>query len=458
MKRILLFLLLFSTSLFAQQNELSLNEFLGYVKKHHPVVKQANLKISTAQAQLMQARGNFDPKIEVDFDQKEFKDKSYYNLFNGSFKIPTWFGVEFKASFDNNEGMYINPQNTVPNSGLTSVGVSVPLGQGLLINTRMADLKKAKLLQNQNAAERDLIALDILFEAASSYLNWKQNFEEVKLYENYLQNAQNRYNGISKLIEQGDKPRIDSTEAGILVTNRKLNLEESKLKLVKSKLELSTYLWTSDNIPLEIEASLYPESDLKNTIQATLQDNDLSTFLVENHPKIKSLQSKVAMLQIEQKLKQNSLLPKLDLSYNYLSEPNYFSNYRLQDYKLGITFSMPLFLRKERAGVKLAEIKIQETELSLELEKYQLKTKIAAQQQEIASLNKQVQLNQKLVNDFEKMLQAEERLFEIGDSSIFLINTRENSLVSSQISKINIENRYYRSVLNLQRTSGKISL
>ena len=54
--------------------ELKYDEFLGYVKKYHPLVKSANLEIGFAQANLMMARGGFDPKIEVDFEQKKFKD------------------------------------------------------------------------------------------------------------------------------------------------------------------------------------------------------------------------------------------------------------------------------------------------------------------------------------------------------------------------------------------------
>ena len=109
-------------------------EFLGYVKKFHPRIKQANLLISEGEAELMKARGAFDPKIEVDYEEKQFKGSEYYSLLNSSFKIPTWYGIEVKASFDNAEGIYVNPQMTTPNSGLTSVGVTLPLGQGLWIN------------------------------------------------------------------------------------------------------------------------------------------------------------------------------------------------------------------------------------------------------------------------------------------------------------------------------------
>jgi outer membrane protein TolC len=454
----LIVLLLVVVNGFSQTKELTYNEFLGYVKKYHPLVKQANLNISEAQAQLMQARGAFDPKIDFDFDKKKFKDKDYYSLFNGSFKIPTWYGIELKAAFDNNEGMYVNPENLTPTNGLTSVGIAIPVGQGLFINQRMADIRKAKLAQVLNTAERDLQALEIIHEASLRYFEWKRNYEEVKLYENYLKNAELRFVGIKKLIELGDKPAIDSIEAGITVKNRKLNLEDSNLKLIKARLALSNYLWTIDNIPLEIDESLIPDSNLKNTIETTLTKNGFQSFRVDNHPKIKAWKTKIDMLEIERKLKANTLLPKLDVSYNYLSEPNYFSNYRFEDYKIGLNFSMPLFLRKERASVKLAQLKIDDSKYSIQFESLQLQNKVKAQEKEISSLKKQLELANGLVNDFDKMLKAEDRLFEIGESSLFIINTRENSLVSAQINTIAVENRLYNAFIGLFQSIGNTGL
>ena len=101
------FLIFFGFSTLNAQNfnqeELTFSEFLGYVKKYHPLVKQANLEVSNAQAKLMAARGGFDPKIEVDYNKKEFKGTEYYSLLNSSFKIPTWYGIEIKAGFDDAE-------------------------------------------------------------------------------------------------------------------------------------------------------------------------------------------------------------------------------------------------------------------------------------------------------------------------------------------------------------------
>jgi outer membrane protein TolC len=441
-------------SIFSQSTskELSFEEYLGFVKKFHPLVKTANLEINKAQANLMMSRGAFDPKIEVDFSKKQFKDKEYYSILNSSFKIPTWYGIELKAGFDNNEGVFLNPENTVPNQGLTSLGINIPLGQGLLINQRMADLRKAKIQIKLSQAERKLNAIEVLHNASIAYFNWKKTFDETQLYQNYLNNAQIRFKGIKLLIEQGDKPAIDSVEAKISLKNRLLSLEDANLKLTKSKLELSNFLWLENNIPLELAPEIIPEENLISSVQNTLKTSDLNAdFSLNNHPKINALENKIAILDVERKLKANLLLPKIDIGYSYLSEPSYIDNYKVENYKIGLNFTYPLFLRKERGNLKISKFKLQETKFALDLEKVQLTNKIASQKAEIKSLLKQKSYVLDLVNDNNIMLKSEERLFSFGESSLFLINSRENNLVAAQLSKIAIENRFYISNADLYK-------
>lgn len=448
MKKLLFLFLFIGINLNGQNlisKEFTYNEFIGYVKKYHPLVKNANLEINKAQANLMMARGGFDPKIEVDFTKKQFKNNEYYSILNSSFKIPTWFGIDIKAGFDNNEGIYLNPENTLPNQGLTSFGISIPLGQGLLINQRMADLKKAKIQLQLSQSERKIEAIGILYEASMAYFNWKKTFSEYQLYEEYTKNAQVRFQGVQSLIKQGDKSAIDSIESGIIVKNRLLGAEDSKLKLTKAKLELSNYLWLENNIPLELSDDLFPEINLELSLQETLKTNDLMSnqFSLNSHPKINALQKKIEILNVERKLKANMLLPKIDLGYSYLSEPSYFDNYQFKDYKIGMNFYFPLFLRKERGNLKLAKFKVQETQFILEFEQLQLQNKINAQKIELASYLKQIEIAKSLSEDNDKMLKSEEKLFLYGESSLFLINSRENNLVAAKLSQIALENKYF---------------
>lgn len=457
MRRILLIFLvsllpLNGTAQGIQQEELTYDEFLGYVKKYHPMVRQANLEVSRAQAELMAARGGFDPKIEVDYSKKEFTGTEYYSLLNGSFKIPTWYGIEIKAGFDQTAGQYYNPMDRTPEPGLTSVGITLPLGQDLFINQRMADLREGKLMVSMSQAQRKLRAIEVLYEASQAYFEWKRSFDEARLYQEYYGFAQTRFSGVKQLIELGDSPAIDSIEARITVRSRKLNLENANLKQTKARLALSNFLWIED-VPVELGELVRPEENLFETLQTTLRTNDMviDTDNLGGHPKIQTMETKLSMLEVERKLKANKLLPKLNVGYNYISQPDYFDRFNTDDYKFNVNFSLPIFLRKERGNLKLAKFKLQDAQFELNQQSLELRNKILAQQAEIRSFNIQKQETDELVEDFATMLSSEEKLFSFGESSVFLINSRENNLVNAKLSQIEMVYRYHLSNAQLYR-------
>jgi len=453
--RLFIVLSLFEVQAFAQefnQGVLSFREYLGYVKKYHPLVSRANLEIDKAQAGLMQARGAFDPKIELDFDNKQFRGSQYYSILNSSFKIPTWYGIEVKAAFDDSQGIFVNPQNIGPNQGIATVGFSVPVAQGLFINQRIADLKSAKLQIQLSESQRRLLSLEVLYKASIAYFAWLKHFNEVEMYKEYLFYSQDRYKGVLRLIQQGDKPAIDSIETGIAVKTRELNLENAILKLNKSRLDLANYLWIND-VPIEPAENLKPEISLSNNIEAVLNTGDLfdTQDIIASHPKLRMMETKIGMLDIERRLKANYLLPKIDLGYYYLSEPLMFNSFRNDDYKVGLNFSFPIFLRGERGSLNMTKLKLKETKFELQQERLEIQNKIDAQQVEKSSFRKQSGQISNLVNDYKKMLDAEERLFSFGESSIFILNSRENNLISAKIQQIDLENSFLVSNADLFR-------
>ncbi len=444
-----LFFLMISCCLSAQKGDslvLSFKEYLGYVKKFHPVAKQAELQIDMGQATLMRSRGGFDPKIEVDYDRKQFKGTEYYDLLNATFKIPTWYGIELKGSFKRNEGEYLNPSQTVPEDGLYSAGVSVSVGQGLWINERMATLKRAQFFRNRTQADRDLLVNQILFEAALAYFDWLQAFNEVLIFKNYLDNAATRFSGIKKSAEAGDIAVIDTVEAKIAVQNRELGLEQARVALSNSSLELSNFLWLGDNVPVELQAQVVPNLQIDTEIDRVLeiQGKPLDSFTIENHPKLKSLGYKIDGLEVEKRLKANKLLPIIDLEYNFLTEtPESINTFQSQYYKGGIRFQLPLFLRKERGDLKLAKIKLKDAEFDLDNAEIQIKNKIVALYRQLQSFENQIILADDIVTNYGALLTAEERKFSFGESSLFLINSRESNLIDAELKQNTLRNKFF---------------
>lgn len=454
---LLLFLLMFA-NLYSQDKVVSvmtLSEYLGYVKNYHPIVKQANLVINKSKAKLLKARGAFDPKIEVDFNNKQFKSKNYYNKLNATFKIPTYYGLEFKANFENNDGLFLNPAANTPNDGLYSAGISASLLKGFLINKRMASLKKAKFFLNQAKEDQQILVNEILYNASLSYFTWLKMYNEKKVYASFLKNAETRFKATKRAFIEGEKPAIDTTEARITLNTRKLNFEKSRIKLVKSSLELSNFLWLNDNTPVELQNNIVPDTNTFNTIDATfniaLFNN--TNFDVNKHPKIKSLEYKIKSLNIDRDLKMNNLLPKLDVQYNFLTQnSNQINALTTQNYKAGINFKVPLFLRKERGDFKLAKIKLQDKKLENKLVKTTIKNKVNAIQQELDSYVIQNNLTQDIVKDYEILLKGEDRKFFLGESSLFLVNYREVKLIEAKLKAILLENSFFKTKATLFKT------
>lgn len=431
---------------------ISLAEYLGYVKSFHPIVKQANLVINESEAKLMKARGAFDPKLEVDYDRKKFKNTEYFDRLNATFKIPTWFGVEFKGNFEENTGDFLNPQAFVPEDGLYSAGVSVPVARGLLTNKRMAMLRQSRLFVKQAQADRQLLVNNILYEATITYFSWLRRYNEKRVYEDFLDNAEIRFNGIKKSYEVGDMPAIDTLEARIALNTRKLNLEKSRIKFIKASLELSNFLWLNDNTPIELEDGVIPDVDTFLTIDETLNTSglDIESFNFENHPKLQSLDYKIRSLTIEKRLMTNNLLPQIDLQYNFLSETaDVARSFSTSAYKSGVNINFPLFLRKERGDLRLAKLKLQDTRFEVQDTRVSLKNKIDAISQELDSYIVQSDFTEVIVSDYTIMLSAEERKFFLGESSLFLVNSRESKLIEAKLKAIEIENDFLKTKANL---------
>jgi outer membrane protein TolC len=447
-------LLVFSVSTQSQESLgiLTLEEYLGWVKQYHPVVKQADLRITEAQAKLLKARGAFDPKSEIDWDQKEFDSKDYYNILNSSFKIPTWFGVELMAGFQRNTGQFLDPQNNVPENGLYKAGISVPLGQGLFIDERMAGLRQAQVVQDLNDAEREMEINNILYEASLAYFEWFVASKQVELFENTLEQAEIRLQGIKRRARAGDLPGIDTLEAGIIQKNRALSLEKSRLNLIKRQLELSNYLWIDNNLPVELKPDIEPEelgvSEIDNVLQTNLIV--LEDYNINNHPKLRALNYKIDKLDIERRLMAEMLKPQLDLKYNFLNENvSNIEGYDIGEYTFGVQFKLPLFLRKERGNLRLAETYVEDAEYDLEFTNILLRNKISSVENEILSYQRQVSASLDIAGDNLILLEGEERKFSFGESSVFLINSREVKYIESQL-------KYFDTYKNLLESKAKL--
>ncbi|NBG65681.1 TolC family protein [Acidiluteibacter ferrifornacis] len=421
---------------------MSFDQFMEIVKTHHPIAKQANLKIQVGEATMQQARGGFDPKLFNDVSQKYFNDKNYYSLIDAGVKIPTWFGIEVKGGYEQNKGNYLNPENNTPSNGLWYAGISLPVGAGLFIDERRAELRKAQLFQEMNTAERQLMVNELLFESGKAYWDWFEAYNIYRVYQEAVALANVRYQGVKQNALLGDQPAMDTVEAGIQMQNRQLALRQSKLDYDNAAAHLMVFLWADGTIPLELENGTQPEVN-ENILGKGVDPYYFAqrdTLLIK-HPKLKQFQLKMEQIAIDQRLKREQLKPTLNLKYNALSEAinsTPFEEYNANNYNWGLEFSMPILLRKERGALRLAEYKMQEAELEYGNQTAEVLYKINSALNEWEATKDQLDIYTQTVLDYNRLLNGERQLFNAGESSLFMVNSREVGFISAQIKQIEI--------------------
>ncbi len=422
------------------------NAFLFYLKNNHPIAKQSNLIIENAKSNLLKSRGGFDPKLYSTLDEKNFDDKNYYSFLDAGLKIPTWYGVEFKTNFQQNSGININPENQMPYNGLAQVGVDFSLLQGLYIDERRTALKRAKLFLKYSNFEQQALLNDLILEGMTAYWNWVAAFYQLEVQRQAVQLSFVRYQSIKSSYILGDQPAIDTLESYIQYQTRLYAKIQSEQNLIEKQLLLSTYLWNDNDEPLEISSKIIaPAYNDKQNLK--LVDSIINTVYAvsEQHPELKKYEFKLLDLELERKLKAEKLKPNLDVKYNFLNEPVNsvpWDGLNSQNIRWGVTFSYPILLRRERGDLQQTKIKIKETDWLRDLKKLELQNKLNTIQSELVNTQNQLQLYNSVVVNYQAMLNAELSKFINGESSVFLINSREIALIQAQLSLISLTAKY----------------
>jgi outer membrane protein TolC len=427
-------LLVTGTALAAQEGKqvFGPEAVMNMVRKNHPVAKQAALLVNKADAELLSARGAFDPAFELDASRKTFDGKNYYYYSNPQLQIPTAAAVALKAGTESNGGDLLSPEITRGRSSY--LGVELPLGNGLLLDKRRAALQQAKILQNQSEQERRNVLNNLLLDAYDAYWQWAGAHQLYAIYSGFLANALQRQNLVRNAYINGDRSVMDTVESYTQLQQYHLQQAEAKQKLNNAAISLSYFLWQDDTTAYQLPEHYVPDTTRFNTREEDPVSEENMALILAQHPLLRSAGYKVSSMETEKRLKLQGLLPYVSLKANVLSKEYGFvkgldAAYLQNNYKWGVSVQLPLFLRQGRGEYKKAQIKLKETQLELSAKRRQLENKIRYYQNERTRLLEQLELTRSLQNNYRQLLRNEELKFMQGESSLFLVNSRENKLL-----------------------------
>jgi outer membrane protein TolC len=462
MRSIAPFALLFALSAAAQPDTLQVltrNALVQLVSDNHPAVRQASLRTGMGEAAVRSARGAFDPRAVAGYSEKSFEGKDYFALMDAGLKVPTWFGAELFGGFQNNSGPFVNEADVTPDAGLLKAGISVPVGQGLFLDKRRADLRKAQAFQDMAEAERLRLLNDVYFTVLSDHLAWVADYQRLAIARAAVEQASVRYSAIRASFRGGDRPAIDTLEALLQVQDRQLRLRDAEVDFRNAGLALSNHLWDEVLRPLEIGPGVIPDTLDLRAPGMTTDPVTLTERAMQEHPKLQELQGKLEQLEVERRLRGEFLKPQLDLNYSLLANGGIINSetgvtYDPADRMWGVGFSMPLFLRRERGELTLATLRRTEAELDIDRERQHISTAIGRSTNELTLLEGQVLLSRSMVTNYTALLNGENRRFQAGESSLFLVNQREVALLDNQLKLVELVAKLRLAHFKLDREAG----
>jgi len=415
---------------------ISIDSAMAWALRKHPLAIAATAVESRGTVALFGAKGAFDPTLQGTFDRKEYVGTEYFEYADVGVTWQSPLALKVEAGRQWADGVYLNNERTVPDAGQAYVSLKLPVLQGLLTDKYRVGVKQAEVDVERNRAAAEIIRNELRYDLAIAYTNWAYTFKLLEIYEETENLIAIRLSNTRGLYQQGDKPAVDTLEARVALFNQQLTTQQARVDAEIAAQELRAIFW-------ELPANASPQ------VEALEIEIPVSLGPVTNNPELNELRASFSRLQLERSLKQEYLKPQLDLSYSILGDGFDLTPANDPDggvgdlftsaYKFGATFRYPLRNRAARADVQLADIKLAETGAKLEAKRQSLATKAQAYSNAAVAYEAQLSDATNLANQAAQLLQFEKELFDLGESTQFLLNSREQSLQKALLTQAKLK-------------------
>jgi len=342
--------------------------------------------------------------------------------------------------------------------------------------------------------ERQMI--DLVAQAQRSYWDLVFTSEDIKVKQRSTDLAQKTLSDNQIQVKIGTLAPIDLVQAESEVANRNLQLVTSSYTEAQTQ-DIVKKLLTSQGDPGTILAKLTPVDGVRKPSPAdVLPVAEAIKVALENRPEMKQLQLDLENKKIDSAYTKNQLLPTMDLIASYTqtgvagtkatgssifgrsaeictpSTPPTVScinpdlvgglgtsfgqlfSYNYTGYQAGISLQIPLRNRAAQADSARAmtEQRISENRLNAQAQQIALEVRNALTQ---VDMNKaRIDAAQKARELAERRLEAEQKKFDLGASTIRFVLEEQRNVAQAQTDEIQSLINYTKSLVDFDRATG----
>lgn len=430
----------------AHDSALTLGAVLASIARHHPQLTAAEQDVVAATADLRASQGAFDPKVSAKATEIPFGPYPYTQV-NTVVEQPTPFwGSSFFAGWRYGRGDIPSYYNYETNRwGELRAGVSVPLWRNNPVDKRRADLRKARFDLDAADFSAEQTRLETAQVAAEKYWSWVAAGRKRAIAEQLLRIAQERATQVTRRVRGGDLPALEQTDNSRVLVQREGSLIGSVRALRGAALALSLYLRDGDGNPVVPSDSQLPPTFPELHAPDHLAAEATPDRVLGRRPDIQKMQAKRQSLRVQQGYAANQQRPKIDVlvatskdlgrGRDKLAKP---------ELELGLTVEIPTLNRAAsgNAQAAMASVAKLDAELQLKREKALVETRDAFMALEAA--HERVALARKELELAHAMEEGERSRFFVGDSSLLVVNLREQAAAEAAVREVEALAEYFK--------------
>lgn len=478
----------------ANQLSLTLEEAIEMALKNNNDIDASRNSVQIAEFNLRGARGIYDPLIEGEsyYDSTSIPTASIIGgAVNGSVTqkryfgsagfsgFSPYFGGSYAARFDSSRTKTSNTNATL-NPQFPSL-LTFTYTQPLLRNFRFDGSRRLIEIAKKNLALSDSQfrqrAIDVIAAVEQSYWNLAFALRNLQVQIDAVKQARTQLESNQRQVEKGVLPPIDLVAANAQITTFEQNVYTAQEDVTRAENTMKT-LMLAERTASEWSRPITPVSPIDLDPPKIGLENAVAEAL-KGRPEITQFQASADVNAIDEKYYRDQKKPEINIVGSYTAQglagtvtsigtgrvpENLIGGYGTSlgnliqldypSYRLGVTISLPW--RNRVAEANLGRVLAEKTRIANQRAQAEqiIEAEVRNALQALRSAEARLQSAAATRSSAEQLYQSEQRQFQAGTTTFFLVSQRQTELVAARGRELQAQTDLNRAISEFQRAIG----
>lgn len=469
--------------------QLSLNDAVFLALANNSEIQVDQTQVDTAKSAIDSARAPFDPTLSALFNTSRSTESS----FSEAAIAPTESGLQqeyllgVSQTFETGTNFQVSLNadkfsSNIPNSELTlfgevnpsifgtvSVQITQPLlrGRGLLPNRGPIIIAQRNLAQSRATFRRQVAT--IILNAVQQYWNVVEARENLDIAQKLQAQAEKSYDHDKEALEKGALPPLDIYRSESEVAQRRVSEIQAEYA-VKEAEDMFRNAIGADIDPniraLDVNLTETPEPiDALLTVDIATELNKA----LANRPEVEVDRLQLANDDLSIKIAHNGLKPQLNLTAMYsgaglntdtnrpfLEALDQAFGFSQPTYGGGLTFTLPVKNYAAKSLFASAQVNKRHDLYSDRQTRQQITLDVANAVHQLEQSKLSMEAAKIALNLTQKNLQAEQRKYELGAETLYVLLQTQSELAQAEQSVIQAQVGYQLAVASVYYSTGEL--